>query len=137
MLLPFVAGLVLAYLLDPVADRLEKLGLSRFWATFLILLLFVIMFLLALIILIPMLGGQLVAFVGAVPGYVTRLHAWIMGLLADLPDNPVAEYLLTRMRDTRGSLADILADGSTIVGRLLASVWSGGPRSSTCSRSSS
>ena len=29
ILLPFVAGMALAYFLDPVADRLERLGLSR------------------------------------------------------------------------------------------------------------
>ena len=29
ILLPFVAGMVLAYFLDPVADRLQRLGLSR------------------------------------------------------------------------------------------------------------
>ena len=29
ILLPFVAGMALAYLLDPVADRLERLGISR------------------------------------------------------------------------------------------------------------
>jgi len=30
VLLPFVAGLVLAYLLDPLATRLERLGITRF-----------------------------------------------------------------------------------------------------------
>ena len=29
ILLPFVAGMALAYLLDPVADRLEAMGASR------------------------------------------------------------------------------------------------------------
>ena len=29
VLLPFVSGIALAYLLDPVADRLEALGLPR------------------------------------------------------------------------------------------------------------
>ena len=38
ILLPFVAGMAIAYLLDPVADRLEKLGMSRMLATILILL---------------------------------------------------------------------------------------------------
>ncbi|MGL4974432.1 MAG: AI-2E family transporter, partial [Bosea sp. (in: a-proteobacteria)] len=33
VLLPFVAALVLAYLLDPLADRLERLGLSRLIST--------------------------------------------------------------------------------------------------------
>ena len=33
ILLPFILGLALAYLLDPIADRLERAGMSRFWAT--------------------------------------------------------------------------------------------------------
>ncbi len=33
ILLPFIAGLVLAYFLDPVADALERLGLPRVAAT--------------------------------------------------------------------------------------------------------
>ena len=44
ILLPFVAGMALAYLLDPVADRLEAMGASRLVATFLILILFIILF---------------------------------------------------------------------------------------------
>ena len=38
VLLPFVAGMALAYFLDPVADRLQRLGLSRLMATVVILL---------------------------------------------------------------------------------------------------
>ena len=33
ILLPFIAGMAIAYFLDPVADRLERLGLSRMPAT--------------------------------------------------------------------------------------------------------
>ncbi len=33
ILLPFVAGMVLAYLLDPLATRLERLGMNRLIAT--------------------------------------------------------------------------------------------------------
>ena len=40
VLLPFVAGIALAYFLDPVADRLERLGLPRWAATSVILLAF-------------------------------------------------------------------------------------------------
>ena len=36
VLLPFVAGMVLAYFLDPVADRLQRFGLSRMLATVII-----------------------------------------------------------------------------------------------------
>jgi hypothetical protein len=33
VLLPFVAGKVLAYLLDPLADRIKRLGMNRLPAT--------------------------------------------------------------------------------------------------------
>ena len=40
ILLPFFAGMILAYFLDPVADWLERRGLSRMAATVLILIMF-------------------------------------------------------------------------------------------------
>ena len=42
VMLPFVAGIALAYLLDPLADRLERLGLGRLAASLMILALFVV-----------------------------------------------------------------------------------------------
>jgi hypothetical protein len=43
VLLPFIAALALAYLLDPLADRLERLGMSRLAATILILVVFLLL----------------------------------------------------------------------------------------------
>ena len=40
ILLPFVAGAAIAYFLNPIADRLSNLGMSRFLATLLILFVF-------------------------------------------------------------------------------------------------
>ena len=37
ILMPFVAAMILAYLMDPLVDRIERLGLSRMWATVVIL----------------------------------------------------------------------------------------------------
>ena len=42
ILLPFIMGMALAYLLDPLADRLERAGMSRFWATITIVILTVL-----------------------------------------------------------------------------------------------
>jgi predicted PurR-regulated permease PerM len=42
VLLPFVAGMMLAYLLDPRATRLEQLGMNRLTATLTIIGLFVV-----------------------------------------------------------------------------------------------
>ena len=74
ILLPFVAGLVLAYFLDPVADRLERTGLSRVWATVLILLTFVIVLALGLVILIPLLVTQTADFAARLPEYLNKLQ---------------------------------------------------------------
>ncbi|WP_163580269.1 AI-2E family transporter, partial [Klebsiella pneumoniae] len=63
ILLPFVAGLVLAYFLDPVADRLERLGMSRLLATIVILILFLVTFALLLMILVPILASQMTDFI--------------------------------------------------------------------------
>ena len=44
ILLPFVLGMVIAYLLDPVADWFERRGFSRLMATIIILFLFISIF---------------------------------------------------------------------------------------------
>lgn len=77
VLLPFVAGMALAYFLDPVADRLQRLGLSRMMATVVILVSFVVVLALALIILIPILSSQLADLASRLPDYLGRLQALI------------------------------------------------------------
>jgi hypothetical protein len=62
ILLPFIVGMTLAYFLDPVADRLERLGLSRMVATLTILISFIVIFVLALMIFVPILVSQLADF---------------------------------------------------------------------------
>ena len=67
ILLPFIAGLVLAYFLDPVADALERLGLPRLAATTVILLLSILLLVLIGLLVVPMLGDQIVKFAGDLP----------------------------------------------------------------------
>ena len=63
ILLPFVAGMALAYFLDPLADRLEARKVPRAVATTLVLLAFFVVFLAFLLLLLPLLQGQLVGIV--------------------------------------------------------------------------
>ena len=65
ILLPFVAGLAVAYFLDPVADRFEKWGLSRLWATSIITIVFFIFLAVAILLLVPFLGAQFTALAEA------------------------------------------------------------------------
>ncbi|MEA2871772.1 MAG: hypothetical protein QOH67_1748, partial [Hyphomicrobiales bacterium] len=78
ILLPFVAGMALAYLLDPLANRLERLGVNRLVASLIIIGAFVLMFVVLILIFVPLLMGQLGAFLEKLPGYVSRLQALAM-----------------------------------------------------------
>lgn len=75
ILLPFVAGAALAYLLDPIADWLERRGLSRTAATLLMLVIFAVVFVL---ILAPRPGarGAAVRADRAAPGFRCACRSW-------------------------------------------------------------
>jgi predicted PurR-regulated permease PerM len=73
ILLPFLAGLFLAYFLDPVADGLERLGLPRVAAALLILGLTLLIFVVALVLLVPLLVDQIGKFAANLPAVLTTL----------------------------------------------------------------
>jgi len=59
ILSPFLIGILLAYLADPLVDRLERAGLSRTAGVVLVFTLFSLVLLAMLLVLIPMLAKQL------------------------------------------------------------------------------
>ncbi|MFT5510802.1 MAG: putative PurR-regulated permease PerM [Hyphomicrobiaceae bacterium] len=85
ILLPFVAGLVLAYALDPLVERLEKWGLGRLLASSLIVLLLLVVLVLVLVFLVPLLLTQAQQFISSVPAEIERivpqLQAWARNML--------------------------------------------------------
>jgi predicted PurR-regulated permease PerM len=83
-LLPFLLGAALAYFLDPLADRLERLGLSRVFATAVIAIIAVLVFVLALVLLVPALFEQLQALVVAMPDYIARTMAFLSARYPEL-----------------------------------------------------
>ncbi|NKB51267.1 MAG: AI-2E family transporter [Rhizobiaceae bacterium] len=122
ILLPFVAGMALAYLLDPVADRLEAIGASRLVATFLILIVFVILFILALILVVPILSNQLSDLIQRIPDYVSRLQS--------LFANTESEWLKTLIGESsvniHENLNTLLQQGAGWLSTLLGSLWNSG-----------
>ena len=59
ILTPFLVAIVLAYMFDPVVDRLERLGLSRTWGTITVFTLFTDILKTLLLVLVPLLAKQL------------------------------------------------------------------------------
>ena len=69
VLLPFILGGAIAYFLDPVADRLEKMGLSRVAATAVITLAGVLLFVILALLVIPTLVNQALQLAKVAPEY--------------------------------------------------------------------
>jgi predicted PurR-regulated permease PerM len=122
ILLPFVAGMVLAYFLDPVADRLEKAGMSRLVATLTIVFGFIVAFVLALMLIVPVLATQLVDFVNRIPEYVARLQE----LIASINPDFLSQRLGLDFNELRNSVTSILQQGAGFLAGVLQSVLSSG-----------
>ncbi|WP_298933293.1 AI-2E family transporter [uncultured Ruegeria sp.] len=77
VLLPFVIGGAIAYFLDPVADRLERLGLSRMAATAIITVVGVLGFVLMILMVVPALITQLLDLIDVLPSLFKELRGFI------------------------------------------------------------
>jgi predicted PurR-regulated permease PerM len=122
ILLPFVAGFALAYMLDPLADRLERTGLSRTISALLILLAFVVLVIIAIAVVAPLLVQQLDAVVQNLPAIVDRIQALISG-----PGLGWLRNLLGgRIPDVQSSLGAVVGQGAGWMGNFLKSLWAGG-----------
>ena len=122
VLLPFIAGMALAYLLDPIADRLEAMGASRLAATIIILLVFVIAFTLALILVVPVLSNQLSGLITRMPDYITRLQSLVANSQSQWLQNLIGESA----NNIRDNLDGLLQQGASWLTTLVGSIWNSG-----------
>ncbi len=121
ILLPFIAGLAIAYLLTPLTDRLEKLGLNRLVAALVIITVMVLAFVLLILLVAPILGGQLSSFIENIPGYVTKLRS----LVTD-PSSPWVQKLVGSGIANDKTISDLVTQGAGWLTGFLKSLWSGG-----------
>jgi predicted PurR-regulated permease PerM len=122
VMLPFVAGIVLAYLLNPLARRLERLGIRRAAAGLIIIVLVLAALIVLVLLLAPILVAQFSAFVERWPAYVARLQA----LIADPGHEWLTKILGERLPDASKSVSELISQGTSWLGAFLRSLWSGG-----------
>ena len=77
VLAPFVMGAAIAYFADPLADRLERRGVSRILATVIITVTALIAFVLLVAIVTPLVANQIRLAVSAAPGIIDSIRAFI------------------------------------------------------------
>ncbi len=101
VILPFVLGAAIAYFLDPVADRLQKLGCSRALAVTIITLVAILIFVIMALLVIPALVEQSVALFNTAPDLARDLRNFLTERFPDLLDNGSAlNQSLSALGDT-------------------------------------
>jgi predicted PurR-regulated permease PerM len=78
VLLPFVLGSAIAYFLDPVADRLELMGLSRAMSTAVITVAALLIFVIMALLVIPTLVSQAINLIEIAPDLAKRVSAFFV-----------------------------------------------------------
>lgn len=116
VLLPFVLGGAIAYFLDPVADRLERLGLSRTAATATIAVFGVLAFVIMALLVIPTLIQQALQLFNIAPTLARNLQTFLTDHFPSLLDNGSA------VRKTLTSLGEVVQSrGGELLNSILSS----------------
>ena len=118
-ILPFVLGMAVAYMLDPVADRLEAWGLGRIAATLVITLAAVVLFVLATLLVLPTLVRQSTDLVNTAPDLFDQLQTFLtLKFPVLLDENSQLHQTLLQIGET------IQSKGGALLSSALASAMS-------------
>jgi predicted PurR-regulated permease PerM len=116
VIMPFILGGAIAYILDPVADRLERLGLSRTVAVAIIALVALLVFVLLILLVIPTLITQATQLVEMTPQLIDTLQSW---LTTRFPELLVEGSTIRTQLDNIGNM--IQSRGGEVLNTLLSS----------------
>ena len=122
VLTPFVLGLAIAYLFDPIVDRLQRLKLGRGMATLIVLLGFFVLMVLVALTLFPLLQAQAAEFIERLPGYIRAVQERLL---------PVFESAFRRATRSEGinvqeAVGAYVGDAVMWFGRAITQLWAGG-----------
>jgi predicted PurR-regulated permease PerM len=122
VLLPFIAGMALAYLLDPMARAGERFGVGRAISALVVLTVVIVAIVVAVMTVSPIAADQFAAFMDSLPGTINKIRS----LLSD-PSRPwLAKIFGGGAPEAEKSLGEIVSQGSGFIATFLTSLWSGG-----------
>lgn len=116
VLLPFVVGSTIAYFIDPMADRLERAGLSRIAATTVITFLAIFVFAIVVLLVVPTLVSQTIGLIEVMPQLTRDLQAFLIKSFPSLLDES------STLRKTLISIGEtIQSQGGEVLNSLIGS----------------
>ncbi len=122
VLLPFAAGMAIAYFLNPVVDKLERRGVPRWLSALLVLGGFALIIALMALLILPLLQGQVGALVNAVPGYVEKGRNHLIPLFEDW----LARFSPDDVETIRDAAGQYVGDAASFAGKAVQNLVSSG-----------
>ncbi len=122
ILLPFVVGLALAYLLNPVVNWLQRIHIPRAWGAMLLLTLVIAVIMGLFLALVPLVVRQILELAGLLPGYIGDLQ----GLLREWAPAFTEWIGPERAAQLEGSLSELIGRGVELAGTITAGLAASG-----------
>jgi predicted PurR-regulated permease PerM len=122
VLMPFIAGMALAYLLDPIARRAQRMGVPRAASALVMVVVVIVLLVVAVMMVAPIVSHQYEALSLRLPDYIAKLQS----LVSDSSDSWIRKLFGEQVPDAGRSVSTLVTEGSGFVTQFLASLWSGG-----------
>jgi predicted PurR-regulated permease PerM len=121
VLTPFVVAMALAYLWDPVVDRLERTGLSRTLGVCVVFLAMTLLIVALVLVLLPLLGRQMQVLAQKVPVGIEWFRGTLLPWLqqrfqvspSDIPLERIRQGLMDNWQSAGGIAQNILVSATT------------------------
>ena len=123
ILMPFLVGIALAYLGDPIVDRLETYGLSRVIGVLIVFLVFLMVFAGTLLIVMPILVRETGALIRDIPAFIAWLQQTISPYVVDAFDVDPFDF---NMDSLKKRITSDWQETGGIVGQILSKVTASG-----------
>ena len=123
VLLPFVLGIILAYLLNPLTTRLERLRLSRTLAALIVSGAVVLIFAIAAALAVPFIASEIAKMIANLPETIRNLQRFAADQGA-----PIIERIggPDAVGEVQKSIGEMMRSAGSLLGDALAYIWSGG-----------
>ncbi|MDH5691634.1 MAG: AI-2E family transporter [Gammaproteobacteria bacterium] len=107
MLLPLLISIVVAYLLESAVQKLQRIGVSRNPAAYLVFILFLILVVVSLVSLIPLLSEQMAQFFTELPKMISATQRALMRLPESYPGVVSQDQIRELMIAIRAEIGDV------------------------------
>jgi predicted PurR-regulated permease PerM len=122
ILLPFVIGIALAYILNPAVTFVQRFVVSRAWSAAVVLLAVLAAIIGLFVVITPLIATQIAGLIARLPGYVADLNDLVRSLAPQFNEWLGPE----RASQLEASLAQFLGSGVEFLGSITAQVAQSG-----------